>query len=558
MAVRNQQWYNQNESRPYPLHDRASAVDDAGQRLPSNVVADLVLRFPAAAGEYAYLSAVTVSENIATVTFTASVSPDERALPVPLGAVQVVRPEQGVWYPIDALYPGVGGWIVFGGGLEMPYSGRFASPAQSLLSQKAARPYRQFPIDYLGKLHQNAVLTGLVSLKAGTGIEILPACRRIPGYEQAVEDECEDDEGNRGRRCIVIRLSKQVKDRGALFAEMAGPCGAPETRTCGPPEPIEAINGVLPDCDGNVILEFAGCAVLSEILQEVVLDEQGEVQEIREACGVVIDCGLGLADVCVTPDRLPGPDGRLPNEYDDLCVSEESVSEVSESVWEYPFSISITPEMEESDSLCDTFDDFSGENPTWYVRSGTFFLEDGVYTTDDPEFGHVLRHVALYADPTLGVLLRTTTTRVILLQGTAGAKHNASLIFNYLPKNLPADPAEERWFAAGIDWDGQSDGYKSFGIRRYNGDRLFSVISVPVAGLTLGDEYEIAVTIRPKTNLRSTVTAVLSGITDPAVGAVIGPIDLEIAADDEGYFGLHAGKTCAQFTQFSVDCLYTE
>ena len=114
MAIRNQNWYDHNSSRNYPLDDLATAVDDSGQRLPSHFLADLYLKFPIVAGRIAYLGGITVGPGIVTAVILAADGPDSKT-GIPLAAVSLPRPVTP-WrqYALDPLYPGVGGWIVFG------------------------------------------------------------------------------------------------------------------------------------------------------------------------------------------------------------------------------------------------------------------------------------------------------------------------------------------------------------------------------------------------------------------------------------------------------------
>ena len=74
MAVVNQDWYNLNESRPYPLADNATTLDNEGDFLPSNIITDLRVRWPDWAGTYAFLGSVTVSPSIVTATVLVSTS----------------------------------------------------------------------------------------------------------------------------------------------------------------------------------------------------------------------------------------------------------------------------------------------------------------------------------------------------------------------------------------------------------------------------------------------------------------------------------------------------
>ena len=72
MAIRNNDWYNLNEQRDYPVDDKASTLDDSGNRLPSALITDMRLRWPESLGQYAYVSAASVTPSIVTVMIEVS------------------------------------------------------------------------------------------------------------------------------------------------------------------------------------------------------------------------------------------------------------------------------------------------------------------------------------------------------------------------------------------------------------------------------------------------------------------------------------------------------
>ncbi len=65
--IRNHEWFAGNAVRDYPLSDAASGVDDAGQFLPHDILVDCQLAFPDTLGQFAFLSAVAVSERLVAV-----------------------------------------------------------------------------------------------------------------------------------------------------------------------------------------------------------------------------------------------------------------------------------------------------------------------------------------------------------------------------------------------------------------------------------------------------------------------------------------------------------
>jgi hypothetical protein len=332
MSVRNQNWYNLAESTPYPIEgDVATLLADDGTRLPTNIVCDLNLLFPSFLGQYAYLTACTVTSRLVTVVIFASGDPQLAVQTAPLAAVTIPQPVQRYRpYPVDALADGVGGWIVFGGGIDDTFSGRFSTPAQSLFSPRAARAYQQLPVTGMGRYGSGQLLDGVVRLVAGNDVEIVSETRDVP---------VSDTPGSAlvSKEVVVIRLKADIAgaSRRNVFDIYKGGCGGrPESHTCGEPQPIEAIGGVTPDDTGNITPDMRGCVVVSEIAREVVIDDYGELVQEDVPCGILLDCDFGLAANCHNKDNLPDSVGVLPGDVEDPCsvvsinldTSETSVS----------------------------------------------------------------------------------------------------------------------------------------------------------------------------------------------------------------------------------------
>lgn len=295
MPIRNQHWYDANGSTAYPVSDASTQVDDADSRLPPNVIVDLNLRWPDTLGQYAFVSGVTVSEHAVTVVLQAATSLEDDPVFSPLAVVTVRQPVTiGRVYALAAQADGVGGWIVFGDGVTDPgYRGRFSSPEQSALAPRAARAYRPPPVTGVRVLNAATTLTGLVTLRAVSPLELVREDRVIDGVlRDALVLRMTDQTGTDG---VVAATAPAPEDN--VFRQFAGPCaGRPESGTCPDPQPVEFVNSVGPDCDGVLTVEFNGCAT---------------VARFADGHGVLVDCDLGLGDACVPP-RLPDSDGNLP------------------------------------------------------------------------------------------------------------------------------------------------------------------------------------------------------------------------------------------------------
>jgi hypothetical protein len=282
MSIRNQNWYNLQSTRRYPLDDISTGVDDRGAFIREDVLVDCHIRFPSTLGEYLYVQGMTVSAGIVTILFGAATEIDSSGQTV--CAVSVPQPVAPyVNYPVTAMTSGVSGWVVFGPGVDTPFVGRYSAARQTLVQPRNARPYRPLPIPTIGKINLGTALQGVVNL-IGTS----PVTAK---YETIQYDAVDYP-------AIVFRLdSALVTGDYNPLATFLGPCAQrPESGTC-PKTPIETINGVAPDCDGNIDIVFDGFTAVN-----------------FENCGgadIVTDIGLGA----VCDANKPKP----PQAFKDLC-----------------------------------------------------------------------------------------------------------------------------------------------------------------------------------------------------------------------------------------------
>lgn len=295
MPIRNNHWYDLNDQRKYPLDDIASCVSDAGNMLPPSLLADLRLHWPKTYGRYGFLSSCAVGPRLITALFAATTDLDDPDAPVTLlaGYTGLRRDAtRGRAFALQSFCPGAGGFVVFGSVLDSPYSGRFSRPRQSLLSPRAAWGVRVPPVRTLGVEHAAQAFSRLVQVSADLPLEIVKESREIEGVLQS--------------DVIVFRLQAQTQPlqlatrAETVLASFAGPCGSRVgAGTCGEPAPILSINGVTPDCDGVITLDFRNCATVGKNTAD---------------CGVVLDCGMSLDQICAPP-YLPTLDtGELPYE----------------------------------------------------------------------------------------------------------------------------------------------------------------------------------------------------------------------------------------------------
>lgn len=559
MPVRNAHWYNQNEGRAYPVDDSASAVADDGVRLPSNIVTDLSLRWPATLGNHAFVSAVSNTDALVTVTIQAT---DGTSAFVPLAAVSVKKPiTEGRMYPVKAQAEGVAGWVVFGSGVTgKTYRGRFSTPEQGKLTSRAARPYRPLPVKSLQARHADAKLTGVVTLRATEPLEIVKEERQLDG---ALRD------------CIVVRLVDGEGAEGfpvpndatnisgfkpkSAFQQFAGPCaGRPESNTCGCANPIEFVNAVAPDCDGVVKLDFRGCAQVARI-------EDG---------GVAVACQLGLVDACLPP-QIPNSEGLLPSEYEPANIpvppdvppdpEPEGVSDTLIPDVQLPYMACFSPTdrpLTVLSGVWDFSDDPSPANPCpvdvdAYPVSESISLSTSVSLSTSYAYANSgsyevtsagSRNVALF-DVDVQSVYRRAVTEVKLEQGPPGATRNAHLIINHRDHATVA--GQKVYWIAEINYDTQE-----FTLKRFNGTTFANVApaTVTAPGIQLEKWYKITATCLPEgANGDVTITVRLESVSDPGV------TDVELSATVSNYqpstgkFGIGTNRAVAKFAYLKIE-----
>ncbi len=241
MPVRNQNWYDLQEGRRYPLDDRGTGVSDSGDLIRDNIIVDCHIKFPADYGTYAYIAGLTVTGAI--VSAIIAVAEDEAGTNARiLGAVSIPKPIAVARnYLITPAMPGVAGWVAFGSGCAENFSGKYSNPKQTLILTRNARAYRQMPVTSIGKYGLPDTLADVVQIAASPPV--------FAEYKQITVQE-------KNVNAVVFSLRGEFEDADEQpLREFLGPCGSrPESGTC-PKEPILTINGIKPDCAGNINLE---------------------------------------------------------------------------------------------------------------------------------------------------------------------------------------------------------------------------------------------------------------------------------------------------------------
>jgi len=344
MAIVFTEWLNGNESRSYPVHDSASRQAKDGSLLPNDLIVDASIWVPRSAGRYVYVSSVGRTAGLFSLTLLASEfspfcpnpSSSSGASFTPLAVLNITRPiTRFKNYAIEALYPGVGGWVALGGGaLETDeLFQRFDGPEASQLGPRSVRAYEDAGVDSLSKEGMPGV-TGLIVLRGLAGVtKTYKATRTIDGVEREV---------------AVIALDRATQGVEQLQS-FAGACGGrPHVGTC-KKRVITQVNDVFPDSDGDIEL----------VIENAVVGDIGD--------GMVVDHNTSLSEVCDTlnfphvPRDIFGPESS--SSASPTPSSSSSLSSSSTS------SASGLP-----DYYCEDFEDGQAEELT--VEKGAFSIED--------------------------------------------------------------------------------------------------------------------------------------------------------------------------------------
>lgn len=221
------EWCNENEGRSYPVSEDATGLDDTGQELPANVLADLSIVLPEEQNSVR-ISSLYTSPDIVSV----AVSSDAGGLL--LGSFARATVKAYAAYPLTGLVPNVSGYVVFGTfTAKVPTRYRFATLQQSFLDRRAVRVIPPPGVERITRTGADPAVyaSGVVALEASPDLEIV------------------SDPLNQHR--IIVRL------REGAGGKYAGDClRSASANDCGVPL-IRRINNVPADANGTITLRFA-------------------------------------------------------------------------------------------------------------------------------------------------------------------------------------------------------------------------------------------------------------------------------------------------------------
>ena len=614
MAVRNNHWYNINSQRNYPLDDTASCESDAGTRLPNGIIVDLRLRWASTYGTYAFVSSVAATDHIVTVMIEVSSTVDNSSADAMLIAgISVPREEltYGRTYVLNTFADNVAGFISLGNSTKN-FSGLFSTPAQSLITARAGRYDRVPPVSSLGINNAITTLNGVVNFEAipplkierKSDLVIRTESDQDKVFDEAIVFSLINESDTQGEEFPIPGLDAGIEN---VFKDFAGQCGQRViSRTCGSPQPIETINGVVPDCDGVIKLKFKGCAL---------------VGKNDDDCGVVIDCATGLSNTC-DPHPLPALDtGKLPSEDPPKLVpptplpepptpEPTSISETITTVFSLPFcqpfeegtgipvgfsttsgyfawapgydspaedyccfyvdhsscSLSFSDSLSlynsysrldsqsestsESGSLVsyyetknrDRYQSFDGES--FWLNNQRKFWRNQSYGSNGP-LAESLKNISLYTADVQS-LFRKLSTDFLILDGTFTAQHNAGVLINYKidSNSLPS------YLLAYVDVDNSV-----FSINRFNGISLQTIATTSLPALQTNKWYRVEFSADVASSFTGvSLTATLRNMSDGgSPTSLSGTIASNVYGTDSGLTGIYANKSRSLFSYYRID-----
>lgn len=283
----NQHWYNRNETQVYPIDERSTAIDDTGVRLGHSILIDLSLGYAGLSDDEVFVSSVSVTTMSVALVVLVRRQTDPTGVFRPLASFTAAKPiDENRALPLASLGESARGWVTLGSGIQQPYSGRFSSPQQSRVATRTTHTFRGNVLESVVLPYSTEPQSGLVDIRPTAPVVVAAESISIPGI---------------GLRRVIVFSLDDSQTYESTYRAVTGACQQrAEEGNCGSPEPIRTVNSVVPDCNGQLVVEFIDCATpfpVSPLSRNTV--------EIR--------CGLTQAVLC-KPTKLPDADGVLPGE----------------------------------------------------------------------------------------------------------------------------------------------------------------------------------------------------------------------------------------------------
>jgi len=536
MPVRNQNWYNLQSTRRYPLDDKSTGVSDTGEFIRDDIIVDCHIRFPNTLGKYVYVQGLSITENLITVVFGVADELDSANNPT-IAAVSVTKPAAtNVNQTISPLYDGVSGWVTFGPGIDTSFVGRYSTPLQTYIGLRNARAYRPLPIPTIGKINLGTSLSGLV-LFSGTPPVVsrytdeneIAGNERMPKYDPATQTT-----NYAPIRAIIFSTEAPTAAANPL-KDFLGPCGQrPESGTC-PKKPIERINGVAPDCaNGNI---------------NIIAEGGLTIRPFAECGGADITTPLGLTEACKQDKKSEK------KRKDECCDGEDALDAYC---WP-PFDAGKNATCEENAEpvpdlpICTSFSPC--HESLFEIISGSFSLQEASAPPVCCPVSSGFSTHDIYSARSFG------STNIALLRGGAsdwafnhtisvevqprggGIKQNGGVIANYI-RVTEGGRCKTKYIAALVDVSGNE-----LQIYRFDGTVLIKESALPV---TTDPTHWYKVSVVATT--AGTATAIAVTLYDITNGVQVGALTTTVADYEavNGRFGLISNSSAAYFNKFEV------
>lgn len=511
MSVRNQNWYNLQSTRRYPLDDASTGEDDNGGNLRDSILVDCHIRAPADFGPYFYIQGLTISDTLISVVIGAatSLAATENTT---ICAATVLKPTaEYVNIPVMPIQAGVAGWIAFGAGITEPFVGRYSTAQQTLIAARCGRPYANLPIKSLGKYNLRTSLTNIVTITAAAPI----TATYYDEYVVPKYNPLTGETNSQPVKAIVFSGAAPTADFNP-YSYFLGPCSdRPESGTCDK-TPIETINGVAPDCaTGNI---------------NVVVGGGISARPFVDCGGTDLTTPLGLEAAC--DDKPPGQqksrDICCPDEVDgtsEYCWPEETATEATTlpltappSI--LPVSLSLPP----------------ADTDIFFTRIGEFSERGGYYAALNDNG----TNIATYESTPSDWLVNTTVSAVLTFQDTEITA--AGVVLNCARSFLSQTPVNT-YFAAVIN-----PNEKKLQIVRHTGSVL--VLEQEALELPAADKWRVSFSAQQNDELVELVARVEDAETSAFVTELHTHVNTyEIVNGKHGIISVNAG---ALFSSFNI------
>jgi len=558
----NVHWYSINESINYPIDDLADCITDQGNRLPSNILVDANIRWPSELGDVVFLSNITVNQNLVSLVFQTAPSIDSVPSPsVPFYPICVVNLRQPVienrHYPVRPFRNNVGGWLVFGSGIrDQSFTGSFSAPKQSFLCPKAARPIRRLQTEEISTPHSEEVITGdIVYLKFNPPLYGRKGQVVIDSQQRDVIviglDEIISKGSSVAQAAIGAKEGEIQQGISSVYHLFSGPCGdRPESGTCRSGKTaIEFINGVGPDCNGEITIEFAGCAQIGKI--------NNITSPTDPPTSVVLECDASSSELC-PPPYLPDQDGILPAEstYTPPSFIFFDVTPPQDSEPTAPPNNDPPPSFPHLQCFTGcSINNFEIRSGQWTSVNLTSSSEIDQWRTrceSSPPPSQCIYQSLSLSLPNIYVWTadvdtadRYYETHFKMFLGSGGAKTNGGIIFNCRQKyNNP-----DKWVFHTVLADYEQ---QKLLLLFFNGNSFSTIHSTQLFNLQTNKWYQLGVQIKKITSPSTTFEThfQLKSLSDNSINVTVGPITLS------NYFNPHVGKSGLFSLQAKTDFSY--